>query len=132
MMFPFIAEIMMFVPDRRVAAEWYARLFDCPLVFLDNPEHFFVRIGACDLWFHAADEKMGPGIVGQVAYWRVESLDHAMDRAREMGAVLFRGPLDREDGEFMCQMIDPFGNVLGLIGRSTRLTGDKEGGDGSS
>jgi hypothetical protein len=36
--------------------------------------------------------------------------------SEEMGALLYRGPLDRRDGEFMCQMKDPFGNLFGLVG----------------
>ena len=33
------------------------------------------------------------------------------------GAKLYRGPLVIGNGEAICQMSDPFGNLLGLIGK---------------
>ena len=32
------------------------------------------------------------------------------------GAKLYRGPLGMGNGEAICQMLDSFGNLLGLIG----------------
>src|SRR5579862_9250971 len=110
-MFTEIMELMYFVPDRLEAAQWYARLTDVPLTYLDNPEHFFLRVGHQDIWFHTADAKMSAGTAGQVAYWRVKNFDAAQTRAVSLGAVLYRGPLDRGDGLYMCQMKDPFGNL---------------------
>jgi hypothetical protein len=51
-MFKDIAEIMYFVPDRRAAADWYSKLFDTEITFLNNPEHFFIRVGDREVWFH--------------------------------------------------------------------------------
>ena len=33
-----------------------------------------------------------------------------------LGAVLYRGPRDREDGTYMCQVKDPYGNLIGFVG----------------
>jgi predicted enzyme related to lactoylglutathione lyase len=64
----------------------------------------------------AHDEKspFSPG--GQVAYWRVASLESATRYFLSLGATLYRGPLTVENGEAICQICDPFGNALGLIG----------------
>ncbi|HET7090661.1 MAG TPA: VOC family protein [Anaerolineae bacterium] len=59
---------------------------------------------------------MPAGAAGQVAYWHVEDFDAALERAENLGAVLYRGPLRRLDGQYMCQVKDPFGNLIGLIG----------------
>jgi predicted enzyme related to lactoylglutathione lyase len=115
-MFDGVIEIMYFVEDRRAATAWYARLFELPITETGDPEHYFIRVGAQDVWFHRADEKMAAGRAGQVAYWRVQDFDMAVARAGTLGATVYRGPLDREDGEWMCQMTDPFGNLLGLVG----------------
>ena len=115
-MYKGISEIMYFVPDRRAAAGWYARLFEAEIITLENPEHFFIRIGGQDVWFHIEDAKMPAGGAGQVAYWEVEDFDRALARAEDLGALLYRGPLDREDGTFMCQVKDPFGNLVGIFG----------------
>jgi predicted enzyme related to lactoylglutathione lyase len=116
-MFAGIVELMFFVPDRRQAAEWYSRLFDTPITQLEEPEYYFIRVGGVDVWFHLADEKVSSGTAGEVAYWRVGSFAEALARAEELGAVLYRGPLLREeDGLTMCQVRDPFGNLIGLVG----------------
>ena len=111
-----VTEGMYFVPDRRAAADWYARLFDVPVSCLEDPEHFYLRVGAQEIWFLKADEKSSAGTGGQVAYWQVDDFEGTLARAQEMGAVLHRGPLDRQDGFFMCQVRDPFGCAIGLIG----------------
>ena len=115
-MFEGIIEVMYFVPDRQEAARWYARLLDLPITYLEDPEHFFIRVGNQDIWFHLADNKMPAGTARQVAYWHVTDFDAALSRAESLGATLYRGPLDRGDGEFMCQMKDPFGNLFGMVG----------------
>jgi predicted enzyme related to lactoylglutathione lyase len=46
----------------------------------------------------------------------VDDIDRSIARAVELGGRLYRGPLKRLDGKFMCQVKDPFGNVIGMIG----------------
>lgn len=115
-MFQRIVELMYFVPDRHEATAWYAKLFDAPITYLDHPDHFFVLVGDQEIWFSEADHKVSAGTAGQVAYWRVDCFDTALEKAMQMGAVLYRGPLDRGDGSWMCQVKDPFGNLLGFFG----------------
>ena len=112
-----ISEVMLFVADRRLTAEWYSALMRSPILSLEDPEHFYLRIGDHEIWFHMADEKNPVGPAGQVAYWRVDDFDAMSVQATSLGATLYRGPLDRNDGSWMCQMRDPFGNVFGLVGR---------------
>ena len=107
---------MYFVPSPREAAQWYSMLFSAAIAPAGNPEHVFIRMGAHEVWFHRADSKVSAGAAGQVAYWQVDSFDAALVKAQELGAVLYRGPLDRGDGFFMCQVKDPFGNLIGLVG----------------
>jgi predicted enzyme related to lactoylglutathione lyase len=121
-MFQGVVEVMYFVPDRKVAANWYSQLLDLPITYLDEPEHYFICTGAQDIWFSLADSKVPNGAAGHVAYWRVQDSNAARARSDEMGAQLHRGPLDRGDGEFMCQMKDPFGNLFGLVGPSMNQT----------
>jgi|SRR5579871_2551104 len=118
-MFLEIMELMYFVQDRAEAARWYAALTGQPILTLENPEHFFVRVGNHDIWFHTADSKMSAGTAGQVAYWRVVDFDAMLAHATQLGATLYRGPLDRGDGLWMCQMQDPFSNLFGFIGSRT-------------
>ena len=41
-------------------------------------------------------------------------------RLEEEGASLYRGPLLRDDRKRMAQFLDPFGNVVGIVGPSVR------------
>jgi predicted enzyme related to lactoylglutathione lyase len=89
---------------------------DLPITYLKDPEYFFIRVGHQDIWFHVADDKMASGTAGKVVYWHVTDFDAARVRAESLGATLYRGPLGCGDGEFMCQMKDPFGNLFGMVG----------------
>ena len=53
-----------------------------------------------------ADEKVSAGPSGTVVYWQVENL----------AAKLYRGPMNIENGEAMCQVQDPWGSCIGLRG----------------
>jgi predicted enzyme related to lactoylglutathione lyase len=91
-MFQHVAEIIYFVGDRHAAAEWYSKLFGVEVTYLDNPDHFFIRVGPQDIWFHQADSKGPSGVAGHVAYWNVTDFDQALNRAIQLGAELYRGP----------------------------------------
>ena len=122
-MFIGISEIMYFVPNRLEAAHWYAKLFGTNIIFLDNPDYFFLRVGGQEVWFHVADKKTPNGAAGQVAYWQVLDFESVMLYAQELGAELYRGPLDRKDGTFMCQVKDPYGNLIGIFGPKPATSG---------
>jgi uncharacterized protein len=115
-MFDCVSEIMYFVSDRRAAAAWYSSFFGIEITWLENSEHFFIRVGNQDVWFHQADSKVPAGAAGHVAYWQVEDFDAVLEHAIQLGAKLYRGPLDRQDGSYMCQVKDLDGNLIGLIG----------------
>jgi uncharacterized protein len=115
-MFNHVSEVMYFVSDRHAAATWYSDLFGIKVTCLENPEHFFIRVGSQEVWFHQADSKVPSGAAGHVAYWQVADFHTVLERAIGLGAKLYRGPLDRQDGSYMCQVKDLDGNLIGLIG----------------
>jgi uncharacterized protein len=124
-MTPHLVELLYFVPDRLAAARWYADLFGSDINYLNDPDYFFVRVGPQEIWFHQVDEKCPAGAGGQVAYWMVDDLDAMLARALERGATLCRGPLERLDGRFMCQVHDPSGNLIGLVGTRRQTDEDR-------
>ncbi|MDF5719926.1 MAG: hypothetical protein PUP91_05450 [Rhizonema sp. PD37] len=62
---------------------------------------------------------MSPGNAGQVAYWRVDNFEQALQHVQKHGARLYRGPVTIEGKQEICQMWDPFGNLFGMQGVST-------------
>jgi predicted enzyme related to lactoylglutathione lyase len=107
--------LLMFVPSVRAAAQWYASVLELPVSFVDD-RFATIAVGSAQLCFHPADSKVPAGRAGQVAYWRVASLNDASEAFRRAGAVLYRGPLAIGADQGICQFADPFGNLFGLIG----------------
>lgn len=114
-MFESLNHVLMFVPRVRPAAEWYGRVLGRPPEF-GGENYARIQIGSAALCFHPADEKVPAGRAGQVAYWRVSSVSAARRKFEAAGATLYRGPLNVGNGEAICQLADPFGNVFGVIG----------------
>ncbi|MHC4955226.1 MAG: VOC family protein [Planctomycetota bacterium] len=112
-MFDGVGEVLYFVARPEEAAAWYARLLDAGFEPNGPPR---LRAGGVEITFHPADEKSGAGTAGQVAYFLVADFDAARERIEAAGASLYRGPLRRPDGKSMAQFLDPFGNVLAILG----------------
>jgi predicted enzyme related to lactoylglutathione lyase/ribosomal protein S18 acetylase RimI-like enzyme len=113
--------VVYFVADVAAARNWYRQLLGAQPV---QDDAAFVRFAleGTDLCFHPADEKTGlaSGVPAapaarQVAYWKVDNLAKTLARCQELGGKLYRGPIPTPDGARVCQMADPFGNVLGLM-----------------
>ncbi|MBC7742314.1 MAG: glyoxalase/bleomycin resistance/dioxygenase family protein, partial [Bdellovibrionaceae bacterium] len=56
---------------------------------------------------------------GSVGYWRVSDFDSTVKHFKNHGAELFRGPIQIPTAERICQIKDPFGNVIGIVGPDT-------------
>ena len=67
-----------------------------------------------------ADDKVSSGKCGSVLYWSVANLNRVLSRFVSFGGKLYRGPMQIEDGFCMCQIEDPFGNLIGLRGVISR------------
>jgi hypothetical protein len=52
---------------------------------------------------------------GVVVYWHVDDVPAAYDRLLSMGATPHEAPRDFGDGFIGATVIDPFGNILGLM-----------------
>ncbi len=55
------------------------------------------------------------GVGGVTAYWGVEDIDAAMAKLRELGPAVHTDVKDVGEGIRVASVIDPFGNVLGVI-----------------
>ena len=108
---------MIHVSDVRVALAWYQLAFPKALRSTVHDFNFEVLIiGAVRLEIVPADEKVGSGPSGSVVYWQVPAFAEALEHMLNVGATLYRGPMDIEHGFRMCQVQDPWGNCIGLRG----------------
>jgi predicted enzyme related to lactoylglutathione lyase len=120
-----MATVYFWADDVAAARDWYATLFGLPAYFqMPNPDHpayVEFRIGDYEHEFGIIDrtyapEHMQPGPGGAVVLWQVDDIDAAFKRlldagAREYDPITKRG----ESGFVTASVIDPFGNVLGIM-----------------
>ncbi|MEX5687771.1 VOC family protein [Pseudomonas silesiensis] len=116
-----IVSVLLHVPDWRAATKWYARAFVTAVqVHPASDDYGHLDMGGVALEIVQADEKVGCGPAGAVVYWSVPDLNAEVARLGTIGAALYRGPLDIEGGDRICQVRDPWGNCIGLRQRLVR------------
>jgi predicted enzyme related to lactoylglutathione lyase len=120
-----ICAVLIHVVDWREGLDWYSRAFPGARVSGRLAEGWgCVDVDGVRLEIVPADQKVGSGAAGTVVYWSVPDLDGRVAYLRSIGAELHRGPMAIEDGLFMCQLKDPFGNLIGLRGPRVRGGGE--------
>ncbi len=108
---------MIHAPDTAAALDWYSRAFPEAIARgLTSPEFTFLQLRSVRLEVVQSDEKVSSGPAGTVVYWSVRDFCAELSRLQGLGATLYRGPMEIEDGMSMCQVQDPWGNCLGLRG----------------
>ncbi|WP_166347805.1 VOC family protein [Phytoactinopolyspora limicola] len=113
-----------FADDLRAAQAWYTELFGVEPYFVrpveGDPAYIEFRIGDYLHEFgllnssfspHGSTDKPG----GVVAYWAVDDVQASFDRLLDMGATVHQGPIERGPGFTTASVVDPFGNVLGVM-----------------
>ena len=110
----------LFVESVKESSTWYSKVLDSQLE-IDDENFGLIRIGENELCFHRADAKSPVSTGGSVAYWHVENLLEVVNVFVENGGIIYRGPIEiPENDEGICQVKDPFGNVIGLHGKYHR------------
>jgi predicted enzyme related to lactoylglutathione lyase len=71
------------------------------------------ELGIIDRRFTRHAAANGPA--GVVVYWHVDDVAAAVDRAVALGATAHDPVVEREAGFVTGSIVDPFGNVLGLM-----------------
>jgi predicted enzyme related to lactoylglutathione lyase len=126
-MFRGFATISFYADDLAAARDWYAELLDQAPYYVfppapAAPAYLEFRIGddqdelgIIDRRFAPAAAATGPG--GAVMHWHVDDLEATVRRLIELGAEEYQ-PITHhgEGGGFAtASVIDPFGNVLGVM-----------------
>lgn len=119
------ATVTYWADDVEAAVTWYAELLGVqPYFERPGPEgrpayaefrlgDFQDELGLIDRRFAPAGTAPGPG--GAVVYWHVGDVQAAFDRLLSMGATSYEPPTARSAGFVTAAVVDPFGNVLGVM-----------------
>jgi predicted enzyme related to lactoylglutathione lyase len=106
--------------DLEAAKEWYSELLGIEPYF-ERPGYYEFRVGdyqhelgLIDSRYAPASSATGPG--GAILYWHVDDVATTLERLLSMGASEYE-PLTRrgEAGFVTASVVDPFGNVLGVM-----------------
>ncbi|CAH0526668.1 VOC family protein [Vibrio hippocampi] len=112
--------VLIHVPDVAVGLAWYKQAFpDAVPIYYQDSDFTVLDLNGFSLEIVKADEKVSSGKSGSVLYWSVSDLSAELARFEALGSSIYRGPMQIENGLSMCQVEDPFGNLIGLRGIAT-------------
>lgn len=119
-----LTTVTYFAADVPAAVRWYAEVTGAEPYFV-RPEEgppayaefrlgdYQHELGILDRSYAPRD--LGPAGGGVVAYWAVDDARAAFDRLLALGATEHQEPIERGPGYVTASVVDPFGNVLGVM-----------------
>ena len=117
-----VTNVFYFVDDLPAARTWYRDLLGTDPIEV-RPQLVTFLVDGTRLTLHSPDEFNTPADTrGTVAYWGVDDVDAVVAWCVARGATAHRGPKTIFTGERLCQLRDPFGNLLGLRQQPTPPT----------
>lgn len=119
-----MANVSYWAADVKEARRWYAELFGMEPYFqrpdAESPAYIEFRVGdyqhevgIIDKKYMPPSAKEGPG--GAVLYWHVDDIEKALERLLSAGATIYEPITKRGEGFTTAAVVDPFGNVLGIM-----------------
>lgn len=114
-----IATISFYAADHEAAKQWYTDLLGFEPYF-QVPGYVEFRIGDFQHELGIIDAQYAPpgateGPAGVPVYWHVDDLQGALDNLLSKGATLYQPVTDRGHGFVTASVVDPFGNILGVM-----------------
>ena len=113
------ATISFWADDLEAAKRWYAELLGVEPYF-GRPGYYEFRVGDHQDELGLIDSRYAPGGIatdpaGAVMYWHVDDVRAALERLLSMGAKEYQPYTERGTGFVTASVVDPFGNVLGIM-----------------
>jgi predicted enzyme related to lactoylglutathione lyase len=113
------ATISYWADDLDAATSWYAELLGVAPYF-ERPGYREFRLGDHQAELGLIDSRHAPGgpatgPAGAIMYWHVDDVGAALGRLLAMGAKEYQPYTERGTGFITASVVDPFGNVLGIM-----------------
>jgi predicted enzyme related to lactoylglutathione lyase len=113
-----------FADDVAAAKDWYTEVLGVEAYFArpveGTPAYVEFRIGdhqaelgILDSRYAAPGHSDKPG--GAMIYWAVDDLRSIFERLLDLGATVHQEPIEHGPGFVTASVVDPFGNVLGVM-----------------
>lgn len=119
-----LATVSFFADNLQEAKKWYTEFLgiDPYYIFPDkeNPAYIEFRIGDFEHELGIIDKKYQPKLAsdkigGTVVFWHVDDIKKTFEKLVKMGAMEYEKITEREDGFIAASVVDPFGNILGIM-----------------
>ncbi len=111
---PGLRTLIFDVADLATARAFYADALGRSPYF-DEPFYVGFDVGGYELGLRPAEGAMQPGAGGATAYLAADDVDAMVARLVAKGATVREAPQEVGGGIRVASVVDPFGNVLGLI-----------------
>ena len=117
-----LSTISFYTGDLEAAKKWYSKILGIEPYF-NVPGYIEFRLGDYQHELGIIDSKYAPkdavkGAGGAIAYWHVDDLEATLDLLTSEGAKTYEPITDRSGGEMAfvtASVVDPFGNILGIM-----------------
>jgi len=115
-----LATVSYFAADHAAAKIWYTEFLGIAAYF-ERPGYAEFRLGDYQHELGLIDSRYVPGVqsdhgrAGVVVYWHVDNVEATVSKAVEMGARVLEPRQDRGHGFVTATVVDPFGNILGIM-----------------
>lgn len=124
-MFRGFATLSLTADDLPAAGRWYTEVLELEPYYAfppppAEPAYLEFRVGDDEDELGLIDRRFAPGggasaPGGAVMFWHVDDLDATLARLLELGATPYEPRTEREAGFVTVSVVDPFGNVLGIM-----------------
>lgn len=114
-----IATINFSASDLGKAEKWYSEFLGIEPYF-KNKGYIEFRIGAYQQELGIVDSNFLPKKptsepIGAIVYWHVDDINSVLEKLKAMEAKIHQPLTDRSNGFFTASVVDPFGNILGIM-----------------
>ncbi|MDR4324958.1 VOC family protein [Bacillus pseudomycoides] len=114
-----LTTVSFWTDDLEAAKKWYAELLGIEPYF-ERPVYAEFRLGDYQHELGLIDSRYAPdgsvnGPAGALVYWHVDDVTATFKRLLSMGAKEYEAPTERGEGFITASVVDPFGNILGIM-----------------
>ena len=114
-----LTTVSFWAADLSAAKKWYAELLGVDPYF-ERPGYVEFRLGDYQHELGIIDNKYSPKCAaanpgGAIVYWHVDDVAAMLEKLTAMGAKEYEPLTNRGAGFITASVIDPFGNILGIM-----------------
>jgi predicted enzyme related to lactoylglutathione lyase len=118
-----LTTVNFFADDLTAAKDWYTELLGVEPYFVreveGRPAYIEFRLGDHQAELGFIDRRFAPDqvekTVNTMTYWAVDDVHAAYARLLDLGATAHQEPREHGPGFVTASVVDPFGNVLGVM-----------------